>query len=114
MRIVAGVATFAIALAAHSAHAAAAQAPSPLDAAIAGDWRPADQKARDVHRHPRESLEFWGLKPGMTVLEIQPGGGWWTEILAPYARMTKGHFYATGADLANPKVSEESREEREK
>jgi len=48
----------------------------------------------------------------MTILEIQPGGGWWTEILAPYAHSTGGKFYATGADLANPKLSEDSRKAR--
>jgi predicted methyltransferase len=38
--------------------------------------------ARDACRHPHESLIFWGLKPGMTVVEIDPGAkGWWTEIL---------------------------------
>ena len=39
----------------------------------------------------------------MTILEVQPGGGWWTEILAPYARATKGEFYATGADSPIPR-----------
>ena len=50
---------------------------------------------------PRRST-FWGLKPGMTILEVQPGGGWWTEILAPYAKANKGEFYATAADLDDP------------
>ncbi len=60
-----------------------------------------------------ESLTFWGLKPGMAILEIQPGGAsWWTDILAPYAKLTGGRFYATGADLANPKLSEGSRKTR--
>jgi predicted methyltransferase len=83
-----------------------------LVAAVNGDWRSAESKARDRYRHPIESLDFWGLKPGMTILEIQPGGGWWTEILAPYAHSTGGTFYATGADLANPKLSEDSRKAR--
>jgi predicted methyltransferase len=43
---------------------------------------------------------------------VQPGGGWWTEILAPYARMTNGRYFATGADLANPKLSEGARKSR--
>ena len=48
--------------------------PDPvLQQVVAGDWRSAEAKARDQYRHPVESLTFWGLKPGMTVLEIQPG-----------------------------------------
>ncbi|MDE1153960.1 MAG: hypothetical protein PW788_15620 [Micavibrio sp.] len=45
--------------------------------------------------HPVESLTFWGLKPGMTIVEVDPGAkGWWTEILAPYAKATGGHYIA--------------------
>jgi predicted methyltransferase len=80
--------------------------------AVAGEWRTAEDKARDQYRHPVESLEFWGLAPGMTVLEVQPGGGWWTDILAPYARETGGSFYATAADLNDPKLDQESRDDR--
>jgi predicted methyltransferase len=83
-----------------------------LQAAVAGDWRSADEKARDRYRHPVESLTFWGLKPGMTVLEVQPGGGWWTDILAPYARATDGKLYVTAADLANPKLSDGAKKAR--
>lgn len=83
-----------------------------LVASINGEWRSADDKARDAHRHPKESLEFWGLAPGMTVLEVQPGGGWWSDILAPYAHATGGAYYATAADLASPDLSEAAREGR--
>jgi len=83
-----------------------------LAAVVAGDWRLPADSARDRHRHPVESLTFWGLRPGMTILEIQPGGGWWTDILAPYAKRTGGRYYATGADLANPALSERSRKAR--
>jgi predicted methyltransferase len=85
-----------------------------LVAVVGGDWRSADAKARDKYRHPVESLTFWGLKPGMTILEIQPGAqSWWTEILAPYAKRTGGAFYATGADLDNPELSDGQRKSRE-
>ncbi|MBV1915761.1 MAG: methyltransferase [Pseudomonadales bacterium] len=50
---------------------------------------------RDVYRHPAETLAFFGLKPDMTVVEIWPGGGWYTEILAPYleeGKLYAGHF----------------------
>ncbi len=84
-----------------------------LYAAVHSDWRTDDAKARDKYRHPIESLTFWGLEPGMTVLEIQPGSqSWWTDILAPYVKMTGGAFYVTGADLANPKLSEGARKSR--
>ena len=97
----------------HGDKAKAAAADPVLAEVVAGDWRGEDAKARDKYRHPVESLTFWGLKPGMAILEIQPGGAsWWTEILAPYAKRTGGSFAATGADLANPDLSEGARKSR--
>jgi predicted methyltransferase len=95
-----------------AARAGSADSDPALQAAVNGDWRTADEKARDRYRHPVEALTFWGLKPGMTVLEIQPGAGWWTNILAPYAKATGGKLYVTAADLANPKLSEGSKKGR--
>ena len=83
-----------------------------IEKAVAGDWRKPESKERDGERHPAASLEFWGLKPKMTILEVQPGGGWWTEILAPYAKTNKGEFYATGADLADPELSDNAKKGR--
>ena len=83
-----------------------------IEQAVAGDWRKPEAKERDADRHPAASLEFWGLKPKMTILEVQPGGGWWTEILAPYARATQGEFYATAPDLADPDLSENAKKGR--
>jgi predicted methyltransferase len=83
-----------------------------IEQAVAGEWRKPEAKARDADRHPVDALAFWGLTPGMSILEIQPGGGWWTEILAPYARLTKGEFYATAADIGDPKLSENGRKGR--
>ncbi len=83
-----------------------------IEQAVAGDWRKPEEKARDSQRHPVDALAFWGLKPGMTILELQPGGGWWTEILAPYAKANKGEFYATAADIADPGISEGARKGR--
>lgn len=51
-----------------------------------GQHRSDANKARDLYRHPAETLEFFGVKDGMTVMEIWPGGGWYTEILAPAVR----------------------------
>lgn len=64
----------------------AAAAPSALDAAIAGAWRTPEFVARDVYRNPKATLEFFGVRPDMTVIEIWPGGGWYAEILAPLLR----------------------------
>ena len=64
-----------------------------LQAAIGSDTRSAADVARDAFRHPYESLTFWGLTPGSTVVEIAPGrGGWWTAILEPYAAATGGRY----------------------
>ncbi|HET9678932.1 MAG TPA: methyltransferase [Gammaproteobacteria bacterium] len=54
-----------------------------LTAALAGEHRSAEHRARDKYRHPVETLLFFGLKPNMTVVELWPGGGWYTEVLAP-------------------------------
>lgn len=90
-----------------------ATVPSALQTVLSGPWRSAESTARDGARHPAASLSFWGLKPGMTILEVQPGdASWWTEILAPYARLTGGKFYATGSDLANPGLSEAAKKIR--
>lgn len=82
---------------------------APLALAIAGDWRTTEDRARDQYRHPAEALAFWGLEPEMTIVEIAPGGGWWTHILAPYARMTSGRYVSASGDLGAPNVSEGAR-----
>lgn len=65
-----------------------------LQEAIAGSWRSEANKARDVYRHPAETLTFFGVTPHSKVLEIWPGGGWYAEILVPYASK---HGSYTGA-----------------
>jgi predicted methyltransferase len=89
-------------------------AADPLAAVLDGEWRSAEDRTRDQYRHPKEALEFWGLAPGMTILEVQPGAGWWSDILAPYAKATGGKYYATAADLENPEVSQAAKQAREK
>jgi predicted methyltransferase len=69
-----------------------------LDQAIAGNHRETKNAARDVYRHPKETLLFFGLEANMTVVEIWPGGGWYTEILAPVLR-DKGKLYAANLAL---------------
>jgi predicted methyltransferase len=111
-KLIAGVALGVLIGATAGSFAATEMKNGALEQAVNGEWRSADSKSRDVFRHPGESLAFWGLKPGMSILEIQPGGGWWTEILAPYARITKGEFAATAADIADPGLSEGARKGR--
>jgi predicted methyltransferase len=68
-----------------TAAAAADAAPdAALKSALADPQRPATASARDAVRHPAEELAFFGLKPNQTVVELWPGGGYWTEILGPY------------------------------
>lgn len=65
--------------------------------AIVLDAQPADVQARYQYRHPKETLEFFDIEPGMTVVEGLPGGGWYTRILLPYLGK-EGHLI--GANYA--------------
>jgi len=73
-----------------------------LISAIAGEHRSDKNKARDIYRHPKETLEFFGFNSSMTVVEIVPGGGWYTEILAPAVKgkgkLYGAHYPDTGED----------------
>lgn len=64
-----------------------------LATVLTGPQRSADYAQRDAARKPLQTLQYFGLEPDMTVVEIWPGGGWYTEILAPYLR-EQGTFYA--------------------
>jgi len=77
-------------------------ADAALATAIQNPSRSAQFAARDRYRHPRESLSFWGLRPGMTIVEIWPSGGYWAEILAPYAKATGGHYVAAVPSAKRP------------
>jgi predicted methyltransferase len=72
-----------------------------LRAVIGSSDRPADEVARDRYRHPRETLEFFGVRDDMTVVELWPGGGWYTAILAPLLA-EKGKLAVTSMDPAGP------------
>jgi predicted methyltransferase len=63
-----------------------------LAKAVANEHRSPALVERDKSRHPQEVLEFAGIKPTMTVVEVSPGGGYWTEILGPYLK-DKGTYY---------------------
>lgn len=80
---------------------------SALDDAMSGEHRSAENKARDKYRHPKETLAFFGFRSDMTVVEIWPGGGWYTEILAP-ALKENGKLYAVQYSV-NPQYSYQRR-----
>jgi len=94
-------------LAAPLAFAATAAIDPRLEQAVDSPLRPAADRARDAFRHPAQSLTFWGLKPGDTVIDISPAKGWWTDILAPYLAATGGHYIgaSASADPNDPTVS---------
>lgn len=71
---------------------------SALTAAVAAPTRDKTNAARDAARHPYDTLSFFGIKPSMTVVELVPEGGWYTEILAPYLR-EKGSLIGAGDPL---------------
>lgn len=82
--------------------------PMTIEQAVGGEWRTAADKARDTWRHPAQSLDFWGLQPGQTVVEFWPGAGWYTDILAPFLAATGGKLYAADLqpDPADPAAGE--------
>jgi len=67
-------------------HEMDARTSAAIDAAMRGDHRSDNNRARDQYRRPKETLAFFGLRDNMTVVEFSPGGGWYTEILAPVLR----------------------------
>lgn len=69
-----------------------------LDEALAGEHRDPANSARDRFRNPKQTLLFFGLEPDMTVVEIWPARGWYTEVLAPVLK-ERGNFFAAGFSL---------------
>jgi predicted methyltransferase len=80
----------------------------PLASAVAGPQRSDAAKARDVYRHPQGTLQFFEIAPTQTVLEIAPGGGWYTDILAPYLH-DRGTLYE--AEYVSPSPSAAAEEQ---
>jgi predicted methyltransferase len=100
-RTVGGLLVAAALLAPSYSVEAQGEASASLDAALAPAHRSATNKARDRYRHPKETLEFFGLRPDMTVVEIWPGPGWYTEVLAPVLR-DRGKLYVAQYGAAPP------------
>ncbi len=74
-----------------------------LQAAIDAPSRDAANRTRDVYRHPLQTLQFFGVQPNQTVIEITPGGGWYSEILAPYLNADGHYIGAVPAAAADSK-----------
>lgn len=81
---------------AHAAGTPAADTAAQLQHAVDGAWRSPAHKARDRYRHPVQTLEFFGIRPDMTVIELDAGGGWYSEILAPFL-YDHGHLIEAGS-----------------
>jgi predicted methyltransferase len=74
-----------------------------ISQAVAGAWRNPNNAARDKYRHPKETLAFFGVKTNQTVIEVMPGAGWYTEILAPLLH-DHGHYIGIVDDPASVKA----------
>ncbi|NJC34031.1 putative methyltransferase [Sphingomonas jejuensis] len=98
-----------ILLAQPQAQQAAPASRTALEAAVNSPTRTAANRARDAARHPAETLAFFGIQPGQTVVELIPGGGWYTEILAPYlgpqGRLLLAQPAGRGAEALQAKIA---------
>ena len=83
----------ALLIAACATHSTTQTTAAALDRILAGDQRSPENRARDRYRHPKATLLFFGIRPEMSVLEVWPEPGWYTEVLAPLLQ-EKGHYYA--------------------
>jgi len=72
-----------------------------LDVALAGSQRTAADRGRDQYRHPKQTLLFFGIRPGMRVLQVWPESGWYTEIIAPLLQ-ARGVGYIAGVIAPDP------------
>ncbi len=114
-RLAAAAIAAAVLLGACAAQSSRQTTAEALTGILAGEHRPAENRARDRYRHPKETLLFFGVRPEMSVLEVWPEPGWYTEVIAPLLR-DKGRYYAglIGADSESKYVSERLEKYREK
>ena len=84
-----------------------------LTVILAGEQRPPEERARDVYRHPKETLLFFGIRPEMKVLEVWPEPGWYTAVIAPLLRERGGYYAAViPADPSSKYISHRLEEYR--
>ena len=98
MRLVTRLALLAAVAAPVAAFAQMAATSAVADPAIYDAPIRADDRARDAFRHPAETLAFFQVRPGMTVVEYMPGGGWYTRVLAPMLTRGGGRYIAVNPD----------------
>src|ERR1700730_6728503 len=92
-RLAAAATASALLVAACAATSSRQTTAAALTGILAADYRSEENRARDRYRHPKETLLFFGIRPEMSVLEVWPEPGWYTEVIAPLVR-DKGKSYA--------------------
>jgi len=92
------LASLAVTAAAPAAQPQAATPSAALNSAIANPDRSEANRGRDRYRNPQATLDFFGVRPGQTVVELFPGGGWYSEILAPYVLNGGGTYIVAAPD----------------
>ena len=114
-RLAAAAIASALLVAACAATSSRQTTAATLTAILAADYRPEESRARDLYRHPKETLLFFGLRPEMSVLEVWPEPGWYTEVIAPLVR-DKGKYYAAviAADPESKYISQRLQKYRQK
>jgi predicted methyltransferase len=102
-KLAAALSVALLVLAACTAPSTRQETTEDLTRILAGAQRSEENRARDIYRHPKQTLLFFGIRPEMSVLEVWPEPGWYTEILAPLLR-DKGSYYAAviTADPSSP------------
>jgi predicted methyltransferase len=93
LKLAAAAIASAVLLAACAATSSRQSTAEALTGILAADYRAEENRARDRYRHPKETLLFFGIRPEMSVLEVWPEPGWYTEVIAPLVR-DKGKYYA--------------------
>jgi len=93
LKLAAAASASAVLLAACAATSSRQSTAEALTGILAADYRAQENRARDRYRHPKETLLFFGIRPEMSVLEVWPEPGWYTEVIAPLVR-DKGKYYA--------------------
>src|SRR3984893_16847054 len=92
-RLAAAATASALLVAACAATSSRQTTAAALTGILAADYRSEENRARDRYRHPKDTLLFFGIRPEMTVLEVWPEPGWYTDIIAPLVR-DNGKYYA--------------------
>ena len=115
LKLAAAASASAVLLAACAATSSRQSTAEALTGILAADYRAQENRARDRYRHPKETLLFFGIRPEMSVLEVWPEPGWYTEVIAPLVR-DKGKYYAAviAADPESKYISQRLENYRQK